>query len=158
MAPDLFGKKYRAAAAMLQQLGKMLSKPGVALPPVSLVLVEPVLWSHFEQGPQGVVTRVHVSGPQPGDLVLVSGEVVVGEIVARRLTFDEAHARGLLRLYGSDQQIAQFLKVQQHARGAAVRIANLRANTDEVDQLVETQAAGTPGHTLASRDSNGGKP
>lgn len=158
--PDLFGKKYRAAAAMLEQLGTILGESGASLPPVSLVLVEPMLWARFESAPQRINTRVHVSGPQPGDLILVSGEVVVREIVARRLTLDEAHARGLLRLYGSDGQLARFRAVHRHAGIGTVRQTNVRANPADVAGLasaaVDAQASCAPGHALYSSDLNGG--
>ncbi len=53
--------------------------------------------------------KVHVSGAEPGDLVLVSGEAVIGGIAARRLSFGDAVGRGLVRLYGAEPQIAEFV-------------------------------------------------
>lgn len=109
--PDLFGHRFKLTATALEQFGDMLraASPGPAQPSVSLVVVEPMLWTRFDQGPDGIRTTVHISGAQPGDLVLVSGEAVVTEIAARRLTFGQAVARGVVRLYGSAPQIAQFL-------------------------------------------------
>ena len=49
--PDLFGKKYRATAAMLHAIRQDARRVRTsALPPVSLVLVEPMLWTRFEHG------------------------------------------------------------------------------------------------------------
>ena len=53
--------------------------------------------------------QVHVSGPQAGDLVLISGEEVIREVASNRLTIGEAHRLGLIRLYGTDEQVAAFL-------------------------------------------------
>ena len=110
--PDLFGHRFKLTATALEQFGAMLraASPGPAQPSVSLVVVEPMLWTRFDQGPDGMRTTVHISGAQPGDLVLVSGEAVVTEIAARRLTFGQAVARGVVRLYGPAPQIAQFLR------------------------------------------------
>ncbi|ULJ76063.1 hypothetical protein [Rhizobium gallicum] len=106
-APDLFGRRYHATQKALVRFGDMLG----AAPhePIALVLVEPVLWTRFEQDEHGTRTRVHVAGPQPGELVLVSGEAVIGEIAAQRLMLVDAYTRGLVRLYGSEVQIGQFL-------------------------------------------------
>jgi len=109
--PDLFGRRFRLTATALEQFGKMLraASPGLSQPSVSLVVVEPMLWTRFDQGPDGLRTTVHVSGAQPGDLVLVAGEAVITEIAARRLTFGQAAERGVVRLYGPAPQIARFL-------------------------------------------------
>ena len=121
---DLFGRRYLLTKKALDQFGEMLreASPGPSQLSASLVLIEPMLWTRFAQGPGGLRTCVHVSGPQRGDLVLVSGEAVIGEIAALRLTFGEALHRGLVRLYGSEAQIAQFLLAYEYVgvSGSAV--------------------------------------
>lgn len=114
--PDLFGHRFKLTAAALEQFGDMLrvASPGPSQLSVSLVIVEPMLWTRFDQGPDGLRTTVHVSGAQPGDLVIVAGEAVIAEIAARRLTFGQAVERGVVRLYGSAPQIAQFLLCYSH--------------------------------------------
>jgi hypothetical protein len=109
--PDLFGHRFKLTATALEQFGDMLrvASPGPSQPSVSLVVVEPMLWTRFDQGPDGLRTTVHVSGAQPRDLVIVAGEAVIAEIAARRLTFGQAVERGVARLYGTAPQIAQFL-------------------------------------------------
>ena len=109
--PDLFGHRFKLTATALEQFGDMLkvASPGPSQPSVSLIVVEPMLWTRFDQGPDGFRTTVHVSGAQPGDLVLVAGEAVIAEIAGRRLTFGQAVGRGVVRLYGTAPQIAQFL-------------------------------------------------
>jgi hypothetical protein len=108
---DLFGHRFKLTATALEQFGDMLrvASPGPSQPSVSLVVVEPMLWTRFDQGSDGLRTTVHVPGALPGDLVLVSGEAIVTEIAARRLTFGRAVERGVVRLYGTAPQIAQFL-------------------------------------------------
>ncbi|ACP21961.1 hypothetical protein NGR_b04990 (plasmid) [Sinorhizobium fredii NGR234] len=109
-APDLFGAKYGKTVRSLERLGRGLgaTSGGMRGPPVAVVLIEPMLWARFEPGGAGR-TRVHVTGPEPDDLVLVSGESVIGEIASGRLTIGKAHEIGLIRLYGSAAQQAQFL-------------------------------------------------
>lgn len=110
-APDLFGASYRKTVRSLEQFGRNL--PSVSgekpLPSVSLVLIEPMLWTRFESDTNGLHMRVHVTGPEPGDVVLVSGEAVIGEIASGRMTIGKAHEYGLIRLYGPAAKRALFL-------------------------------------------------
>jgi hypothetical protein len=121
---DLFGHRYLSTKKALDQFGEMLGEapPGPSQSPVSLVLIEPMLWTRFEHDKRGMRTHVHVAGPQLGDLILVSGEAVISEVVAQRLTLGDAYTRGLVRLYGSETQIAQFLATYRHVgeSGAAL--------------------------------------
>lgn len=112
---DLFGRRYSATKMALEQFGEMLSAaaPTPSQPSLSLVLVEPVLWTRFERGANGLHARVHVSGVEPGDLVLVSGEAVISEIAKGRLTVGHATKTGLIRIYGLEEQKAQFIDTYQ---------------------------------------------
>lgn len=112
---DLFGHKFRLAKTSLEKFGAMLdaASPEPLRTPVALVLVEPMLWARFQPTAQGVRTAVHVSGAERGDLVVITGEAVLAEIAARRLTFRDAYARGVVRLYGGDAQIATFLRTYE---------------------------------------------
>jgi hypothetical protein len=113
--PNLFGSGYRKTVQSLEQFGTALSGASREAPPpsFSLVLVEPMLWTRFEMAQHELRTHVHVTGPAPGDLVLVSGEAVVGEIANGRLTIDQARKLGFIRLYGSEEQKAEFLRAYQ---------------------------------------------
>ena len=99
---DLFGHKFRLAKTSLEQFGAMLGAASrePLQSPVAVVLVEPMLWARFEPTADGLRTAVHVSSAEHGDLVIVTGEAVIAEIAARHLTFGEAYARGVARLYG----------------------------------------------------------
>jgi hypothetical protein len=113
---NLFGSEYRMAVKPLKRLAEALSAAAErpAPFPYSLVLVEPMLWTRFEAHLGELRTQIHVSGPQPGDLVLISGEGVIAEIANGRLDMGEAHRLGLVRMYGSEEQRAQFLTTYQH--------------------------------------------
>lgn len=115
------GVRYRATVRSLEALGKeMLARAGDQSPAsVSLVLIEPMLWTRFQIASREVRTTIHVTGPQPGDLVAVAGEGAIGEIARGRMSVGEAHALGLIRLHGrSEDEITGFL-----ARYAAVGTA-----------------------------------
>lgn len=107
--PDPFGARYRALVVMLNRLKDEL---GAAAPPrsaISLVLVEPMLWTRFQSDDGELRAQVHAGAPRPGDLVVVSGGKVVQALVDRRFSIAEAHRLGLLRLYGADDEQARFL-------------------------------------------------
>ncbi|ASY65182.1 hypothetical protein SJ05684_b42000 (plasmid) [Sinorhizobium sojae CCBAU 05684] len=110
-APDLFGANYRKTVRSLEQFGRNLPLASGEKPPpsVSLVLIEPMLWTRFEMGTSGLHMRVHVTGPEPEDVVLVSGEAVIAEIASGGLTIGKAHELGLIRLYGPAAKRALFL-------------------------------------------------
>ncbi|ASY71570.1 hypothetical protein ABIA25_006218 [Sinorhizobium fredii] len=117
-APDLFGSKYRKTTHALQQLGKAFTlASGVPTSSFSIVLIEPMLWTRFEAVPGGLSTDVHVTGPKPGDLVLVSGEAVIVAVAVGRLTMAEAVHLGLVRLYGSERQKADFIGAYRSISG-----------------------------------------
>ena len=119
------------------------ASPEPSQTPISLVLVEPMLWTRFEPGADGLHARVHVSGAEPGDLVLVSGEAVIGEIVSGRLTIGEAAERGLIRLYGSEEQKAEFIGTYPQVGSELSADRKHRAqssSSDEPQQAVTTAA------------------
>ena len=108
-----FGSQYHATAKALERFAELLGGGSDDAPELSfsLVLVEPVLWTRFEIGPHGPRAQVHVSGPQKDQLVLVSGQDVIHAIANEGLGIGEADRRGLIRLYGTEPQIAQFRDV-----------------------------------------------
>ena len=116
---DLFGSGYRMTVKPLERFAEALSAAAERPAPFSysLVLVEPMLWTRFEAHLGEMRTQIHVAGPQPGDLVLISGEGVIAEIANGRLDMGEAHRLGLVRMYGSEEQRAQFLATYQHVGG-----------------------------------------
>ncbi len=114
-APNpLYGSGYRTTVRSMERLAEALrvASGGTSSPfSFSLVLVEPMLWTRLQGDQHAASTEVHVSGPRPGDAVIVSGEVVIGEIASGRLAFGDAHRLGLIRFYGSDGQLARFIEL-----------------------------------------------
>jgi hypothetical protein len=110
---------YHGAVRLLDQHAQQLRMlSGEAPPPAfSLLLVEPMLWTRFISDGDDLRAQVHMSGPQPGDLVLISGEEVVREVTRNRLTIGEAHRHGLIRLYGTEEQVALFLTLYSQIGG-----------------------------------------
>jgi hypothetical protein len=106
-------------ARMLQRFGEGL-RPGPESPgdfAVSLLLIEPMLWTRFTTHDGAVSTAVHVNGPQPGDLVVVSAEAVLRQIVEHRLTARRAEELGLMRLYGDAAMVMRFRKLTSEVLG-----------------------------------------
>lgn len=78
-----------------------------AVPPVSVVLLGPMLWTRFEPNGPTVDMAVHMSGPATGDTVIVTDEPVIAALVEGRLTMRDARDLGLLRVYGTAASMAQ---------------------------------------------------
>jgi hypothetical protein len=102
---------YHGTVRALDQHAQQLRLAAGGLPPptFSLLLIEPMLWTRFVSEEGDVHTQVHVSGPQGGDLVVISGEEVIRAIANNALTVGESYRSGLIRLYGTDEQVRSFL-------------------------------------------------
>jgi len=102
---------YHDAVRSLGQHAQQLRMLSGGTPPqaFSLLLIEPMLWTRFVSEDGDLRAQVHASGPQAGDLVVISGEEVIREMTRNRLTIGEAHRHGLIRLYGTEEQAALFL-------------------------------------------------
>ena len=102
---------YHGTARALDRLAEQLrmSSDEATLPAFSLLLIEPMLWTRFVSESGDVRPQVHMSGPQAGDVVVISGEEVIREIAHKRLSIREAYRRGLIRLYGTEDQVGLFL-------------------------------------------------
>ena len=153
---DLFGRRLRQTKSALEQFGEMLR--AVSASPsqtsISLVLVEPVLWTRFQPQADGLHTRVHVSGAEPGDLVVVSGEAVIAEIANGRLTIGEAGTRGLIRLYGSEEQKAKFIGAYQLVGSEPpAGPSSIRAQSNKSNEL--RQVAATFAESMSTTDTQG---
>lgn len=154
---DLFGRRYGATKKALEQFGEMLrvAAPSPSLPSVSLVLVEPVLWTRFERGDGGLHARVHVSGAEPGDLVLVSGESVISEIANGRLTVGQATKTGLIRIYGLEEQKAQFIGIYQQVGSRPLAVG--RSRGEEPQPALTPSPQPPPGLQHSSAAETGGE-
>jgi hypothetical protein len=102
---------YHGTVRALDQYAQQLRTSSGEKPPptFSLLLIEPMLWTRFVSDGGDVRMQVHVSGPQAGELVVISGEDVIREIAGNRLPIGEAHQHGLIRLYGREDQVVLFV-------------------------------------------------
>jgi hypothetical protein len=94
---------------LLKSLAKQLDVPPGAMdrPAIAVVLMGPMLWSRIEPRDGAVAARahVHVSGPERGDVVLVTDTPAIEAIVGAGMRFERAQELGVVRLYGSVAQV-----------------------------------------------------
>jgi hypothetical protein len=103
---------HRIVRSLHQYAQQLRVFSGETRPPeFSLLLIEPMLWMRFVSEGGDLQTQVHVSAPQAGDLILISGEDVIREITNSRLSVGQAYRDGLIRLYGTKEQVALFLSL-----------------------------------------------
>jgi len=108
LTPQARGALQRMRAnVLLQRLAARLSAPPEAAnaPSLAIVLMGPMLWSRFEALDGEVQVQVHVAGPEPGDLVLVTDTPGLEAIAAGGMDFARAAELGVLRLYGPAAQL-----------------------------------------------------
>lgn len=74
-------------------------------PALSVVLIEPMLWSRLVPRAGRLDLSLHVAGAARGDVVAVTDEPVLASLDSGRITAAEAQALGLLRLYGQPAQV-----------------------------------------------------
>ena len=65
-----------------------------------------MLWANYARGPDRVEAILHAKGPVPGDVVLVTDEVVIMALLDGSLGPREAWNLGLIRSYGDPADIA----------------------------------------------------
>jgi hypothetical protein len=94
---------------LLKSLAKQLDVAPGAMdrPAIAVVLMGPMLWSRIEPRDGAVAARahVHVSGPERGDVVLVTDTPAIEAIVGAGMRFERAQELGVVRLYGSAAQV-----------------------------------------------------
>jgi hypothetical protein len=96
------------ANASLGQLALRMSgaSNAVARPNLAMVLLGPVLWTRFDTGGGAARPSVHVTGPEAGDVVVVTEVAVVEAVTRGELGFGEALDLGVARLYGAPADVA----------------------------------------------------
>ena len=94
---------------LLRGLAKRLdTKAGIRdHPAIAVVLMGPMLWSRVEprDGANAARAQIHVAGPEPGDVVLVTDTPAIEAIVGGQMRFERALELGLVRLYGGTAQV-----------------------------------------------------
>ena len=118
--------RYHHVVRALQRYGRQLQDHSSnARPPTfSLLLIESMLWTRFHPAHGELQTGVHVAAPQAGELVLVSGEDVIGQITRSRLSIGDAHRLGLIRFYGTEKEIELFLALYSEIGTTHTRATN----------------------------------
>jgi hypothetical protein len=97
---------FRRASDALSDLASQLASGSEAVPPFTLVMIGPILWTRFAGGSEGLSATPHVKGPSAGDIVLVSDEPVILALARRRIDGSMALEQGLIRIYGEPDKAA----------------------------------------------------
>ena len=100
--------------AVILRIKRLLSKLSARLtdhtptdlPALSIVLLEPMLWSRIALKNGEPRLSIHVEGPTPGDVVAVTEVPVIAALVNGTLSARDALSLGLIRLYGSAPHLA----------------------------------------------------
>jgi hypothetical protein len=104
-APSKRHALYIDAVRRLQELGKTLAaSPAAADLPASFSLgyVESQLWSRYSQSDGKIRADIHTDGPAEGEAVVLTGEPVVTELLAGRLSVEQALADGMILIDGNE--------------------------------------------------------
>jgi hypothetical protein len=106
-APGKGTARYSDTVRRLQDLRMTLAASTAAaeLPAsFSLGYVESRLWSRYSQVGGKVRADVHAEGPFEGEAVVLTGEPVVRELLAGRLSVDRALADGMIVIDGNESE------------------------------------------------------
>jgi hypothetical protein len=95
----------RISFALWQLRARLAGTAPAAAPALSIVLLEPMLWSRITAEEGVLRLAVHVDGPARGDVVAVTEEPVIVAINRGTLSARDALSLGLLRLYGNPSEV-----------------------------------------------------
>jgi hypothetical protein len=70
----------------------------------SLGYVESWLWTRYSKTDGTIRADIHTDGPAEGEAVVLTGEAVLAELLAGRLSIERALADGLLVIDGNDTE------------------------------------------------------
>lgn len=107
LTPEARGalRMVQATAAMRALAARLASENSGGAQNLSVVLLSSVMWSRFEPQGNAVNANVHVTGPEEGDVVLVTDTPPIRALADGSLEFSEALASGLVRLYGDPVKV-----------------------------------------------------
>jgi hypothetical protein len=98
---------YVDAVGRLQEFRKALAaSPAAGELPASFSLgcVDSQLWTRYSQADGRVRVDIHTDGPAEGEAVVLTGEPVLTEILAGRLSVDRALADGMVLIEGTENE------------------------------------------------------
>jgi hypothetical protein len=104
-APSKGTALYVDTLHRLQEFRKILAASSVAaeLPAsFSLGYVESGLWTRYSQSDGKIRVDIHIDGPVEGEAVVLTGEPVLTEVLAGRLSVDHALADGMILIDGNE--------------------------------------------------------
>jgi hypothetical protein len=113
-APGKRRALYIDSVGRLQQLRKTLAASSAAaeLPAgFSLGYVESRLWTRYSQSDGRVHADIHTDGPADGEAVVLTGEPVVTELLAGRLSVERALADGMILIVGNESEKTAIRRV-----------------------------------------------
>jgi hypothetical protein len=125
-APSKGTALYIDAVRRLQGLGKAIAaSPAAADLPASFSLgyVESQLWSRYLQVDGKIRVNIHTDGPAEGEVVVLTGEPVITELLAGRLSVDRALADGMILIDGDEIEKSAIRRVLD-ATSTAPRISS----------------------------------
>jgi hypothetical protein len=125
-APSKRHAIYIDAVHRLQELWKTLAaSPAAAELPASFSLgyVESQLWSRYSLVDGKIRADIHTDGPAEGEAVVLTGEPVVTELLAGRLSVERALAEGMLLIDGDEIEETAIRRVLD-ATSVAPRISS----------------------------------
>jgi hypothetical protein len=70
----------------------------------SLGYVESRLWTRFSESDGKIRIKIHTNGPAIGEAVVLTGEPVVADLLAGRLSVDRALADGIILIDGDENE------------------------------------------------------
>jgi hypothetical protein len=92
---------FRKLAARLGGAPGAMARPNLAI-----VLLGSVLWTRIETQDGVVLAKVHVDGPSPGEVVIVTDAPALKAIAGGDVGFAQAVDLGVVRLYGPPVEVA----------------------------------------------------
>jgi hypothetical protein len=105
--PSWLRQQYINTLHRLQAFRKTLAASPVAteLPAsFSLGYVENRLWTRYSQSDGKIRVDIHTDGPAKGEAVVLTGEPVLTEVLAGRLSVDHALADGMILIDGKESE------------------------------------------------------
>jgi hypothetical protein len=125
-APSQRRALYIDSVGRLQQLSKILAaSPAAADLPASFSLgyVESWLWARYSQTNGNIHADIHTDGPVEEEAVVLTGEPMVTELLAGRLSVERAIADGIILIDGDEHEKTAIRKVL-HATPMPHRISS----------------------------------
>jgi hypothetical protein len=98
---------YDEAVRRLQEFGRALAvSPAAADLPASFSLgcVDSQLWVRYSHFDGKILVDIHTGGPVEGEAVVLTGEPVLTELLAGRLSVERAMTDGVILIDGNDAE------------------------------------------------------